>query len=56
MNIGVVHSVWTLLLMVIFLAIVAWAWSGKRKRSFDKAARMPLEEENDRSSQGQGSG
>ena len=55
MNIGIVHSAWTLLLMVIFLAIVVWAWSGKRKRSFDEAARMPLEDENDRSSWDQGS-
>jgi cytochrome c oxidase cbb3-type subunit IV len=50
MNIGMFHSVWTLLLMVIFIAIIVWAWSGKRKRSFDEAARMPLEEENERSS------
>jgi cytochrome c oxidase cbb3-type subunit 4 len=50
MNIGMVHSVWTLLLMVIFVAIVVWAWSGKRKRSFDEAAHMPLEEEDERSS------
>jgi cytochrome c oxidase cbb3-type subunit 4 len=50
MSIGIIHSVWTLLLLVIFLAIVIWAWSGRRKRSFDEAARMPLEEENDQSS------
>jgi cytochrome c oxidase cbb3-type subunit 4 len=50
MNIGMVHSVWTLLLMVIFVAIVVWAWRGKRKRSFDEAAHMPLEEEDERSS------
>ena len=42
--------------MIIFIAIVVWAWSGKRKRSFDEAARMPLEEDNDRSTQDQGSG
>lgn len=56
MNIGLFHSVWTLLLMIIFLAIVVWAWSGRRKRRFDEAARMPLEEEDDRSSRDQGSG
>jgi cbb3-type cytochrome oxidase subunit 3 len=32
--------------MIIFLAIVFWAWSGRRKESFDEAANIPLEEEN----------
>lgn len=31
--------------MVIFLGIVAWAWSGKRKAQFDEAARLPLEDD-----------
>jgi cytochrome c oxidase cbb3-type subunit 4 len=41
---ALIHSVWTVLLVVVFLGIVAWAWSGKRKARFDAAARMPLEE------------
>lgn len=39
------HSVWTLSLLVLFVAIWAWAWSGNRKRSFDAAARLPLDDE-----------
>ncbi len=45
MDIGLVHSIWTILLMAIFIGIVLWAWSGRRKRPFDEAARMPLEDD-----------
>jgi len=45
MNIALFHSFWTLALLVAFLGIVAWAWSGKRKPQFDAAARLPLEDD-----------
>jgi len=41
-----IQVVWTIVVMVIFLAIVLWAWSGRRKESFNEAANIPLEEEN----------
>ena len=37
--------VWTIVVMIIFLAIVFWAWSGRRKENFNDAAHIPLEEE-----------
>lgn len=30
---------------VIFLAIVWWAWSGRRKQQFEEAARLVLDDE-----------
>ena len=36
------HGIWTLLLLLIFLGIVVWAWSSKRKKAFDEAANLPL--------------
>ena len=45
MDAGFLHGLWTALLLVSFAAIVAWAWSGRRKRDFDEAARLPLEED-----------
>ena len=45
MDAGFLHGLWTVLLIVTFVAIVAWAWSGRRKRDFDEAARIPLEED-----------
>ena len=41
-----IQVVWTVVVMIIFLAIVFWAWSGRRKESFNDAAHIPLEEEN----------
>ena len=35
----------TLLLMLLFLAGWAWAWSPRRKAAFDAAARMPLDDD-----------
>lgn len=34
----------TALLLVLFIAAWAWAWSPRRKRDFDEAARLPLDE------------
>ena len=45
MDAGLAHGLWTALLLVTFAAIVGWAWSGRRKRDFDEAARLPLEED-----------
>ena len=45
MDAAIAHGLWTALLLVTFAAIVAWAWSGRRKRDFDEAARLPLEDD-----------
>ena len=45
MNAGVGSGLVTALLLLCFLAGVAWAWSGKRRRDFDEAARIPLQDE-----------
>jgi cytochrome c oxidase cbb3-type subunit 4 len=45
MSASFVQTVWTLIAFVFFIAIVIWAWSGKRKKEFDEAARMPLEDD-----------
>jgi cytochrome c oxidase cbb3-type subunit IV len=42
---GHLSGVMTAVLMLAFIGIVAWAWSGKRRKSFDAAARLPLEED-----------
>jgi cytochrome c oxidase cbb3-type subunit 4 len=35
----------TVLAMISFLGIVAWAWSSRRNADFEAAARLPLEED-----------
>lgn len=44
----VFHGLWTAVLLVIFVGIIVWAWSGKRKVSFDEAARIPFEDDEKR--------
>ena len=38
----------TLTTMLAFLAVVGWAWSKRRQRSFDEAANLPFSEEEER--------
>ena len=45
MTLGIFRGLVTGALLVLFLWLVAWAWSKARRTQFDAAARMPLEEE-----------
>jgi cytochrome c oxidase cbb3-type subunit 4 len=36
----------TALLLAVFIGGWAWAWSPRRREAFDKAARVPLQEDN----------
>jgi len=45
MDIIAVRSAMTVILFVLFLGIVFWAFSKKRKRAFDEAARLPFDED-----------
>jgi len=47
MNYSLLSSIMTVVMLVVFLGIVVWAWSGKRAAAFETAARVPLEEDND---------
>jgi cytochrome c oxidase cbb3-type subunit IV len=40
------HSIWTVLVFIIFIGIVLWAFSGKRKKDFDEAAKLALDDDN----------
>lgn len=43
--IGIIRGIITLVLMFLFIALVLWAWSGRRKAQFNEAAQLPLEDE-----------
>jgi cytochrome c oxidase cbb3-type subunit IV len=47
MDIGVFRGLVTGTLLVLFIALVVWAWSRSRREQFDAAARLPLEEPED---------
>lgn len=38
-------GIMTGVLMLIFFGIVLWAYSSRRRRDFEEAARLPLDEE-----------
>ena len=37
-------TVMTVVMLTVFVTIVAWAYSGKRRAQFDEAARVPFED------------
>ena len=41
----ILHTVWTLSAFAVFIAVVFWAYSSKRKASFDRAAQIPLNDD-----------
>ncbi len=45
--ISTIFSIWTVVVFILFIGIVIWAWSSKRKADFDEAAMIPLNEDDD---------
>jgi len=39
------HAPLSLLMLVLFCAIVAWAYAPRRRRSMDESARIPLRDD-----------
>ena len=44
-NMDVVRGILMLGLIIAFLGMWVWAWSGKRKKAFHDASMLPLEED-----------
>ncbi|MDH5407231.1 MAG: cbb3-type cytochrome c oxidase subunit 3 [Gammaproteobacteria bacterium] len=50
MDINDLRAAFTVIMFVMFIGIVVWAWSNKRRSAFSEAANLPLNEpENPRS-------
>jgi len=45
MDINTLRGLSTLFLLIAFLGLVFWAYSGKRKKEFDEAANLPFADE-----------
>ena len=53
MDINTLRGIFTALALVAFVGVCIWAWSSKRKRSFDEAANLPFADEDiDKNSKG----
>ena len=44
MSFTLIQALWSIVILITFLGIVIWAYSGKRKAAFDEAARVPFDE------------
>jgi cytochrome c oxidase cbb3-type subunit IV len=44
-DINTLRAVITTLLLVAFIGIAVWAWSGRNRARFDEAARLPLHDD-----------
>ena len=45
MDLNDIRAWHTVLLLILFLGIVFWAYSKRRKKSFDEAAKLPFADE-----------
>lgn len=45
MDYSLIGSVMTVVMLIVFLGIVGWAFSARRRAAFEAAARVPFEEE-----------
>ena len=45
MDINTLRGLSTLFLLIAFVGLVFWAYSGKRKKEFDEAANLPFADE-----------
>ncbi len=46
MDMDTLRGIFTALALIAFIGEWIWAWSGKRKRSFDEAANLPFADDN----------
>ncbi|WP_104399782.1 cbb3-type cytochrome oxidase subunit 3 [Vibrio penaeicida] len=54
MDIGTIHSIWTIVLFVSFLGVVWWAYGKSRKARFDEAANLVFADEQEPSENKEG--
>ncbi|MBC9250518.1 cytochrome oxidase [Pseudomonas alcaligenes] len=58
MDIGTIRGIGTVVVFIAFIGVVLWAYSGRRKDSFDEAANLPFADDvpaNKRDEQASGS-
>jgi cytochrome c oxidase cbb3-type subunit 4 len=45
MDVNALRSVTTVVSLLVFIAIVCWAWSKRRSADFEQAANLPFEQD-----------
>jgi len=44
---GMILSIWTVIVFVLFIGIVLWVWNSRNKDKYEEAANIPFNEEDD---------
>jgi len=47
MDPGMIHGIWSLLILLIFIGIVAYVWRRGRREHYDRAAHIPFDQEDE---------
>lgn len=47
MDVNTLRSIVTVATFLVFIGIVVWAWSSRNAKSFDEAAQLPFEQDED---------
>ena len=45
MDVNTLRSIVTVVTFLVFIGIVAWAWSGRNAKGFDEAAQLPFKQD-----------
>jgi len=45
MDAGLLRGLFTLFMFLAFIGVVFWAWSSRRRKDFDDAAQLPLQDD-----------
>ncbi|WP_260258479.1 cbb3-type cytochrome oxidase subunit 3 [Vibrio intestinalis] len=54
MDIGTIHSIWTIVLFISFIGVVWWAYGKSRKARFEEAANLVFADEEKKPTDEQG--
>ena len=49
---SIILSIWTVIVLLLFIGIVAWAWHAGNKADFEAAAQIPFDDDDGVSQRG----
>jgi len=47
MDLGLIHGIWSLLILIFFIGIVAFVWNRNRRDYYNKASRIPFDQDDE---------
>lgn len=47
MDLGLIHGIWSLLILIVFIGIIVFVWHHKRRDHYDQASRIPFDHDDE---------